>query len=278
MIRGIVAAGTAGVAGVAATGSASASSDVGFGEGDRVATTANLVIHTRASLWSGDVWTAPEGSAGYVRDGPVGGYYYTWYKVGFNAGHEGWCVGEYLTAAPLDGDDGQSTDDDMIEGVPYRSQRNNAYSPSGSCQNTCLSMLLQYYGLPVEPDYLTRRWNTSVGQTPNGAEWLFNTLASENDLGVRATGSQATTMDDIEAAVDDDVPVMTFGWFTSSGHIVVVVGYDDDTVYAHDPYGTWNERYRGGHRAGGGDYVAYDRDAFVQAVAPDGYVWTVIPE
>lgn len=283
MLIGIGAAAATGGTSITAAGRSSDAMHDEIAEGDRVATTANLVVHANANLSSRGIWTAPEGSAGYVRDGPADGYYYTWWKVGFNAGHEGWCVETYLTAAPVDEGDGGDggggdPDDNMVEGVPYRSQRNNYYTPSGSCQNTCISMLLGHYGLTVDPDTLTERWWTDDGQTPAGAQRLFDTLARENGLEVRATGSQTTTMSDIEAAVDNDIPVMTFGWFTPSGHILVVVGYDDDTIYAHDPYGTWNERYYGTHTAGGGDYVGYDRDAFVRAAAPDGYVWTVIPE
>jgi hypothetical protein len=283
MLSGIgVAAATSGTSIAAAAGGASDATRDEIAEGKRVKTTAPLVTHRSDSLYSRSTWTAPEGAAGYVREGPSEGYWYTWWKVGFNAGHEGWCVGKYLTTAPVNdgsgGGGGGSRNDNTVQGVPYRSQRDNYYTPSGSCQNTCISMLLGHYGLTVDPDSLTERWGTDDGQTPSGAEYLFETLAWENGLEVRANSSQSTTMDDIEAAVDADTPVMTFGWFTPSGHIVVVVGYDDDTIYAHDPYGTWNERYYGTHTAGGGDTVAYDRDAFEQAVAPDGYVWTVIPE
>jgi N-acetyl-anhydromuramyl-L-alanine amidase AmpD len=78
------------------------SPDGDFEDGQRVKTTADLVIHTEAALSAPDEWVAPQGSAGYVRDGPVVADDYVWWKVGFNAGHEGWCVQEYLTGAAID--------------------------------------------------------------------------------------------------------------------------------------------------------------------------------
>ncbi len=69
----------------------------------RVATTADLVVHDDHALDAPDVWTAPEGSAGYVRAGPQQADGYTWWRIAFNSGMTGWCVAEYLDAAPVDG-------------------------------------------------------------------------------------------------------------------------------------------------------------------------------
>ncbi len=37
---------------------------------------------------------------------------------------------------------------------------------------------------------------------------------------------------------------MTDGWIASAGHIVVAVRYTTDTIAVHDPYSTWNDRYK----------------------------------
>ncbi|MFC6953871.1 N-acetylmuramoyl-L-alanine amidase [Halorubellus litoreus] len=76
---------------------------VTFLHDQRVATTADLVVHDDHALDAPDVWTAPEGSAGYVRAGPQTADGYTWWRVAFNSGQTGWCAGEYLDAAPVDG-------------------------------------------------------------------------------------------------------------------------------------------------------------------------------
>jgi uncharacterized protein YraI len=77
--------------------------DPTFASGDRVETTADLSVRTGAGTGYERTWVAPDGSAGYVRDGPRRADGYTWWRVGFNAGHEGWVVEAYLAAAPTDG-------------------------------------------------------------------------------------------------------------------------------------------------------------------------------
>lgn len=76
---------------------------VTFLHDQRVETTADLVIHSDPALSAPDVWTAPEGSGGYVRAGPQQADGYLWWEVAFNAGERGWCVEEYLDAAPVEG-------------------------------------------------------------------------------------------------------------------------------------------------------------------------------
>lgn len=76
---------------------------VTFLHDQRVEITADLVIHSDPALSAPDVWTAPEGSAGYVRAGPQQADGYGWWEVAFNSGERGWCVGQYLDAAPVAG-------------------------------------------------------------------------------------------------------------------------------------------------------------------------------
>jgi N-acetyl-anhydromuramyl-L-alanine amidase AmpD/beta-N-acetylglucosaminidase len=81
----------------------------------RVATTADLNVRDDHSLDAPTVWTAPEGSGGYVRAGPQEANGYTWWQVAFNSGLTGWCVAEHLDAAPVDGhgvghDEGEGSD------------------------------------------------------------------------------------------------------------------------------------------------------------------------
>ncbi|MFC6953547.1 N-acetylmuramoyl-L-alanine amidase [Halorubellus litoreus] len=217
--------------------------DPAFDIGEAVATTTDLNVRQEATTSADVVGIADADTTGYVKNGYVTNDGYTWWKIDYGQ-TRGWSAQSFLEPASDDGGDGTGN---PIQGVPYLSQRDNDYSPSGSCQNTCLSMLFRHYGLDTDPDALTERWGTDDGQTPAGAERVFDQVASENGLDVRASGSRETTMADLEAAIDRGVPVMTYGWFTGAGHIVVAVGYTADTITVHDPYGTWNERYEGSH-------------------------------
>jgi len=89
-----------------------------FEVGDRVETTVDLNVRDGPGLDESIRSTAPLETAGYVRQGPEFADGYVWWKVEYNAGYRGWCVQEYLTAAPIDrddpddGDDGDDSDDD----------------------------------------------------------------------------------------------------------------------------------------------------------------------
>ncbi len=91
-----------GVAGWTAASTLGAAA-VTFLHDQRVETTADLVIHSDPALSAPDVWTAPGGSAGYVRSGPQQADGYRWWEVAFNSGERGWCVEAYLDAAPVGG-------------------------------------------------------------------------------------------------------------------------------------------------------------------------------
>lgn len=73
-----------------------------FETGQRVATTADLSVRAGAGVYQERITVVPAGSAGYVRGGPVEADGYTWYKVGYNAGYEGWSAAPWLSSAPLD--------------------------------------------------------------------------------------------------------------------------------------------------------------------------------
>ena len=138
------------------------------------------------------------------------------------------------------------TDAQYVRGVPYFNQNHNQIDPSGSCQNSIAAMLLNYYGAEtVTPDAISRRWGTSKAQTVNGWEEVFNTEARERGLSVRDQGVDNGRLSAVRRLLDQGQPVGVHGGFTRSGHLIVLLGYDDEYYYVHDPYGDWSKDYSG---------------------------------
>ncbi|MEB3323115.1 MAG: C39 family peptidase [Synechococcaceae cyanobacterium] len=125
--------------------------------------------------------------------------------------------------------------------VPYLSQLDNVENPYGSCNVTCVAMCLYYLGMPRRTgvqleDELYRKLE-GLGRSrhnPYDLKYLIETYPGYKDIFRENGGIQ-----DIQASLDADHPVIIHGYFTSFGHIIVVCGYDDTGFIVNDPYGEW---------------------------------------
>ena len=152
--------------------------------------------------------------------------------------------------------------------VPYYYQFHNQYSPSSSCQNTSVAMLLNFVGVHVTPDDITRRFGKDLAQSVGGLKQVFNTYAREHGVRQLSSTSQGR-FEALKAALDNGSPVIIHGMFTAAGHVVVVTGYTQDGYYVNDPAGAWSERFMGGYPGSSstaGRGIFYSKRAFEVAV------------
>jgi hypothetical protein len=218
---------------------------------------------------------ARTGEAGYIRRGPEENDGTRWWIVKFNSGLEGWVSETNLKPAPVEDDPDDGGDEgpaDAISGVPYFYQYYNDIDPSGTCGNTSIAMVLNYYGWDGTPDQLSSQFGDEQSKRPPGAARAFNSVASANGLGQQVTYTTQASYDDLHTWLAEGKPVVTWGAFTPSGHIVVVLGYTGDEYICHDPAGAWNGNVRGDHYGGGtaGRYIRYDADSFDNMIALNG--------
>jgi uncharacterized protein YvpB len=125
--------------------------------------------------------------------------------------------------------------------VPYKSQRDNANNPDGSCNVTSLAMCLEFLGITGQ--------NSGMQLEDELYEYAINNNLSRHsphDLAqvVSAYGGKDAfdshaTLDAVKGWLAAGNPIVTHGYFTSFGHIVVLVGYDDNGFIVNDPYGEW---------------------------------------
>jgi uncharacterized protein YvpB len=157
--------------------------------------------------------------------------------------------------------------------IPYKSQLDNWYNPTGACNVTSLAMCLEYLKTPRRISY---------GQFEDELyEYAINKAYSRwdpIDLAkiVRDYGRQDTfkfngTLNEVKEWVAEGNPAVIHGYFTSFGHILVVVGYDEYGLIVHDPYGEW---FPSGYRTDlSGAYLHYSYRLIRRACMPDGDFW-----
>ena len=167
-----------------------------------------------------------------------------------------------------------------IPEVPYFFQYSNQLHPSASCQNTSIAMLLAYFGWSGTPDDITYAYGKDYAQSPAGLAAVFNDYASRSGFPKRLVPNTSGTLTGLRAELDQGRPVIAHGFFTSYGHVLVVLGYDANGYYVNDPAGAWSEVFKGGYPGSSstaGKKIYYSKDAFERAVATyDGYSFTTL--
>jgi GH24 family phage-related lysozyme (muramidase) len=143
--------------------------------------------------------------------------------------------------------------------VPSFSQLDNRCNPMGSCNVTCVAMALAYLGMPYSSgsqleDTLYRAME-SLGwdrHDPNHLKALVETFPGYKDI-FRTNGR----FQDIRTALDMGRPVIIHGYFTASGHIIVIRGYDANGLIVNDPYGEYFQSGYDNSRSGAGLHYSY---------------------
>ena len=157
--------------------------------------------------------------------------------------------------------------------TPYFNQYDNDFFSASTCQNTALAMVLAKYGWNGNPDQVTKTFGKDMAQTPAGLENVFNGLAQDAGLSVRIKSHTDGTMELINKLLAEGKPVIAHGWFTPSGHVVTITGFDGQNYTVNDPAGEWNGQFKGGYSGGSGKAVKYSKEALTEALVEDGEVW-----
>jgi len=123
-------------------------------------------------------------------------------------------------------------------GVPYKSQLDNAFNPTGACNATSLAMALEFLGVKHTgsgqfEDAIYEQLLAS-GQHP-GTMSVMVTIVEK--YGKKDNHNGVATDDEIRKHLDKGKPVVIHGDFTGSGHILCVIGYNAQGFIVNDPYG-----------------------------------------
>ena len=166
----------------------------------------------------------------------------------------------------------------QVPNVPYFYQYNNSINPGGSCQNTSIAMLLKYYGATsLTPDAISTAYGTSQAQSVSGFNTVCNSEALANGLTVTCVSTSSGSFAAMNALLAQGIPVVVHGYFTSYGHVMVVLAYTGTEYICNDPAGEWSQQYgNGGYstvNATEGIQVHYSSAAFLNAIGPNNTLW-----
>ncbi len=157
--------------------------------------------------------------------------------------------------------------------VPYKSQLDNWYNPTGSCNVTSLAMCLEYLKTPrrkTSGQYEDELYQYAINKGYSRHEPV-DLAKIVRDYGRRDKFTRAGTIEGVKDWLAGGNPVVIHGYFTSFGHIIVLVGYDDNGFIVHDPYGEW---FPDGYRTDlSGAYLHYSYRLIRRTCIPDGEFW-----
>lgn len=154
---------------------------------------------------------------------------------------------------------------EVLLDVPYFDQYNNDHEPGSTCGITSGAMLIDaWHPDSVTPDSLYLTYGKAAGQSPAGL------AAIDEAEGLEAEWTTTGTRAEIRAHLDAGRPVVAHGWWTSAGHVVVIIGYSDTDWIVNDPAGDWYTCYG----CGGGEAVRYPLGgSWDEAMSTDGDLW-----
>jgi uncharacterized protein YvpB len=161
--------------------------------------------------------------------------------------------------------------------VPYRSQRDNYYNPNGSCNVTSIAMCLLYHGITGDGNgQLEDELYEAMDRQGLSRHNPYHLKSIAEQYGVKDEFVSNAQIEQIKLAIDEGIPVVAHGYLTSFGHIIVIVGYNDNGFIVHDPYGEWYDwgydlNNASNQRKGQG--LTYSYGLFRRLFMHDGGAW-----
>lgn len=178
--------------------------------------------------------------------------------------HVQMCEGETTVGGRLSAPDART----VRLNIPYKSQLDNAENPTGSCNVTSLAMCLESFGAKRKSSkgqfedelYDYAEAHGLDRHSPHGLAMIVEAYGCHDQF------RNDATIADVQHWLTAGKPVVIHGYFTQSGHIVVLVGFDATGFFVHDPYWGYDTH-------ASGKYVHYSYQMITATCILDGSFW-----
>jgi uncharacterized protein YvpB len=165
-------------------------------------------------------------------------------------------------------------------GMGYLNQRDNLFNPNGSCNVTCMAMVLNYLGVKQKYPSQYEQFEDELYDEMDLQGWVrhdpYDLATLMKSYSVKPNFTEFGSIEGARSAIRNQSPVVIHGYFTTFGHIIVLKGFDEDGFRVYDPYGEWHEwgydRNDSDNPHKGRD-LHYSYDLIRSACMPDGNLW-----
>lgn len=157
--------------------------------------------------------------------------------------------------------------------VPFKSQLDNFENPYGACNVTSIAMCLAYFGAKSKNPkiQLEDELYHYMEQKGLSRHSPYDLATVVRNYGYRDNYTSAGNIEMARDHLAAGAPCVIHGWFTDSGHIIVLKGFDDKGFRVHDPYGEyWESGY---DTAASGANLHYSYKLIRETCMQDGYLW-----
>lgn len=157
--------------------------------------------------------------------------------------------------------------------VPYLTQLDNLNNPYGSCNVTAVAMVLGFYRIPIfqnrqQLEDILYQWLIDRRMSRHSPYDLSELLKTYRP---HSTFTEKAKWGDVKRHLEGGNPIILHGWFTRFGHIVVLVGFNEQGYLVHDPYGKWS---RDGYDLDAiSEFLCYSYQDLIDLCGPDNDLW-----
>ncbi|MEB3341230.1 C39 family peptidase [Okeania sp.] len=157
--------------------------------------------------------------------------------------------------------------------VPYKPKLDDWYNPAGLSNITSIASCLEFLQTNRKSNYgkfedELYEYALSQGYSRHNPYHLVKIV---RDYGCQDNFKTNATIAEIQDWLLVENPVVIHSYFTSFGHLIVGVGFDNEGLFIHDPYGEWSST---GYRTDlSGAYLHYSYRLIRNICMPDGNFW-----